>query len=231
MATPTPRPQAIDLGNLAEILDLLRRIQPFIEFLRTLFNHKNPPPPILIPPAGPVDPGLPGGPTIPQVPIDTKPSKTIARVALICAGVEVPERVGGGPGINYVDHQKMIRDGQAFNYGCASFWYGQARDENDDEFLGPDIINADLEFRTEYRIYKDNRVCAIMKGEGDNNPTAEGDPAPWHQSESEGVGFGSSRWLNSAGFDNRIVFRGQGDFLVEVVIGGVASNRVPFRVS
>lgn len=215
----------VDVGT---IIELVKQLEPIIRLFGTLFAKRQPP--VVVPPApGPVVP--PNQPPLPQVPIDTTPSKTIAGVALRCTSVEKPQRVGGGPGVNYPDHVGMIQRGENFNYGCVSFWNGQARDQRGDEFLGPDLIRADLEFRTEYRVYRDGQLVAVMKGEGDDNPAGEGKPAPWHQSENAGVGFGVSRWLNSAGFDHRIVFNEEGKFEVEVVIGGVTSNRVAFNVS
>jgi hypothetical protein len=220
------------LQDLLDKLLLLKELQPLLKLFFSLFQHMFPPPPIAIVPApGPIDPGRPGGPTLPQVPIDTRPTKVLTSAVLICAGVEIPRRVGGGPGQPYPDHQGMIQRKENFNYECASFWYGQGRDANGDEFLGQDLIDADLEFRTTYNIYKDGRLVGVMEGKGDDNPVGEGKPANWHQATSDDIGFGSSRWLSSAGCDNRIVFLQQGVYQVEFVIGGVVSNRVEFHVS
>lgn len=211
----------LDIGQAIEIWT---KLEPVVKQLLGLFKKKAPAPADIPPAPGPVQ--VPAG-TVPQVPINTRPSKIPTSVVLACTSVELP----GQPGVNYPDHQGMINSGSNFNFGCASFWNGQVRDQNGDEFLGPDLIQADLEYRTTYRVYKDGQVVSIMQGEGDNNPTGEGQPAPWHQSESAGVGFGVSRWLNSAGLDNRIMFRGEGRFEVELEVAGIKSRRVPFNVS
>jgi hypothetical protein len=234
-ATPVGTTRAFDGAGLGELLDkllLLKELQPIIKLFFTLFEKLIPPPPEVIAPApGPIDPGRPGGPTLPQVPIDTRPIKVLTSASLTCAGVEVPQRVGGGPGVMYSDHHGMIARGDNFNYGCVAFFYGMGRDANGDEFLGQDLIDADLEFRTTYRVYKNGRLVAVMEGKGDDNPNAEGKPAHWHQSESGGVGFGSSRWLNSAGCDSRIVFYEEGSYEVEWEMAGFVAGRVPFHVS
>jgi hypothetical protein len=224
--------QAFDGANLGGLIDKLLNIQelmPLLKLFFTLFQHLFPPPPAVIPPApGPIDPGRPGGPQLPQQPIDTRPTKVLTGAALGCTSVERPRTLGSG---SYPDHIGMIERKDNFNTGCITFWSGQGRDEDDDEFLGPDLIDADLEFRTTYNIYKNGRLVAVMEGAGDDSPNAEGKPAHWHQSESEGVGFGSSRWLNSAGCDNRIVFREEGSYQVEFVMNGIVSNRVEINVS
>jgi hypothetical protein len=190
-----------------------------------------PPPPATEPPPPPVV--NPGGGTVPQVPVPTAPTKTLSRVALILSSMEKPEHVGGGPGVNYEDARGMVQHGEAFNYGCVGIFYGKAFDQHGDEYMGPDIIAADLEFRTAYRVFKagTDELVAFMIGEGDDSPGGEGKPRGWHQSDSGAVNFGVSRWLASAGFDNRLVFRSEGDYDVELEIGGVKSSRMRIRVS
>lgn len=214
----------VDIG---ELVTIAQQVIPLLEKLFGLFKRKTPPV-TPVPAPGPID--TPAGP-LPQTPIPVPARRDIAHVVLKCTSVEKPARVGGGPGVNYESHERMIAESQAFNFGAVTFWNGQARDMHGDEFLGADIVAADLEFRTEYRVYSGGRLVAVMKGEGDTDRHGEGSAAPWHQSESAGVGFGVSRWLNSAGFDNRIKFHEEGTFEVELIIGGVASNRVALRFS
>jgi hypothetical protein len=227
--------QAFDGANLGELIDkllLLKELQPLLKLFFTLFKVAFPPPPAAIDPApGPIDPGRPGGPTLPQVPIDTRPTRVLAGAALSCAGVEKPKRIGGGPGQNYADHLGMIERGDNFNYECVAFFYGQGRDTFGDELFGEDLIAADLEFRTTYKVYKEGRLIGVYEGKGDDNPVGEGAPAHWHQTTSDDIAFGSSRWLSSAGCDLRIVFLKEGSYQVEFMMLDKVSGRIAFNVS
>jgi len=217
--------------NFAKIVQILNLLQQLAPYITELLPKKTPP---AAPPATPQAPvATPAGPvtSTPIVVSPTRPAKTVAKVAGIVSGVEKPERVGGGPGINYEDWREKLATGSNFNYGCVAFIYGKAFDADGDEFMGPDIIAANLEFRTAYRVYRDGQLVAWMIGAGDDNPIAEGHPAPWSQSPSGDVNFGFSRWEHSAGFDNRLTFVGQGRFEIEVEIGGVKAPRIAFNVS
>jgi hypothetical protein len=227
--------QAFDGANLGPLIDkllLLQELQPLLKLFFTLFKILIPPPPVAIPPApGPVDPGRPGGPSLPQTPIDTRPTRVLSGAALSCAGMEKPKRVGGGPGVNYSDHLGMIERKENFNYDCVGIFYGSGRDANGDELFGEDIIAADIEFRNTYRVYFNGRLTALVEGKGDDNPVGEGKPAPWHEVKSEHVTIGSSRWLGSAGCDNRIVFHAQGVYEVEFEYHGYVAGRIEIHVS
>lgn len=230
-----PLTDAINRALAATIEQLMPQIVAgvvgaLVGALGGLFRKKPPTPEPAAPPAPPVV--TPAGP-IPQVPVPVGRPKTLSRVALILSSMEVPERVGGGPGVNYEDARGKVQRGENFNYGCVGIFYGKAFDQNGDEFMGPDIVAADLEFRTAYRVYKrgTNDLVAFMIGDGDDSPTGEGKPKPWHQSDSGTVNFGISRWESSAGFDHRLTFVAEGQWDLELEIGGVKSARMPINIS
>lgn len=239
-STTTPRAK----NPLQSILeDTLRQVGPqiaqalvgaLVGLLGGILNKKKAPAPEEIgEPSAPAPAVTTPGGSLPQVPVPTRPSKTPTAVALVLSSMEKPERVGGGPGVNYSDARGMVQRGENFNFGCVGIFYGQLRDQNGDEYMGEDIVAADLEFRTAYRVYRrgTDELVAFMIGEGDTSAGGEGQPKPWHQSGSGAVNFGVSRWLNSAGFDNRLTFVAEGQYDVELEIAGIKSARVPINVS
>lgn len=196
-----------------------------------LINRRSTPVPTPdAPPAPPVI--VPNAPPIAQEPIPVHAA--VASIRTVVQGVEKPQRVGGGPGVNYPDHQGMIARGEAFNYGCVAFLDSTAFDASGDEFTGGSLgklVANDLEFRGSYRVYKGGNLVAFIEGAGDDNPVGEGKPRPWHQSKSDAVGFGQGKWMASAGMGVRIVFEGEGDYEIVFELDGVQSSRIPFRVS
>lgn len=198
--------------------------------LMGLFSRKPPVPKPDAPVAPPVV--TPGAPPIPQVPIPVRAK--VASIRTVVQGVEKPQRVGGGPGVNYDDHQGMIARGEAFNFGCVAFLDSTAFDAAGDEFTGGSLgklVANNLEFMSKYRVYRAGALVAFIEGAGDDDPVGEGKPLPWHQSKSAAVGFGQGKWMASAGMGVRIVFEGEGDYEIEFELDGVKSSRIPFRVS
>ncbi len=234
MSTPTQTSNALSLEQVLRLAQELPRILEILRSLGSLFGFGSKKPPVVVPADAPAAPPVvvPNAPPIPQIPVPVKAK--VASVRTVVQGVERPERVGGGPGVNYDDHRGMIARGEAFNFGCVAFLDSTAFDAAGDEFTGGSqgkLVRNDLEFRGKYRVYRDGALIAFIEGAGDDNPTGEGQARPWHQSASGAVNFGQGKWMASAGMGVRIVFVEEGSYEIEFELDGVMPPRIPFRVS
>lgn len=233
-----PLTDAINRALAATIEQLMPQIVAgvvgaLVGALGGLFTRKTVPvPDPAAPPAPPAPPVVtPAGP-LPQVPIPVR--ATVASIRTVVQNVEKPQRVGGGPGVNYEDARGMIARGEAFNFGCVAFLDSTAYDADGDEFTGGatgKLVANDLEFRGRYRVYRGGNLVAFIEGAGDDNPAGEGKPLPWHQSPSGAVNFGQGKWMATSSMGVRMTFLEEGDYEIEFELSGVTSARIPFRVS
>jgi len=228
--------------TIEQVIRLAQELPRIIELLKSigamfgLFGKKTPVPAPDAPPAPPVV--VPNAPSIPQVPI--QPLARVASIRTVLQNVERPDRAGGGHDpitgvrITYEDARGMSARGEAFNYGCVAFLDSTAFDGDGDEFTGGSrgkLVANNLEFKGKWRIKKDGVLVAAIEGTGDDNPTGEGKPLPWHEARSAGVGFGQGKWMASAGMGIRVVFEGEGDFTIEFELDDITGPVIPFRVS
>lgn len=193
-------------------------------------------PPAVVPPAPEPLVPAPGAPPLPQVPIAPPPALKTQSIRLVLQGMEKPQRVGGGPGVNYDDPRGMIARGEAFNFGCVGFFDATAFHQEGEWTGGSrgDLVRYDMEFRNTWRVFdaKTGALVAFLEGQGDDSKQGEGVPAPWHQSDgSAPVHFGDSKWRSSAGFGQRLTFAGEGEYVVEFEFDGVKVRTEVIRVS
>lgn len=222
---------AIDVGQVIQIAQQLPTFIALFQQVLALFHR--PKPSIPEPPATPAPPPVPGTPA--PVPI---PQVRVRKVGTIRALLQKAERPDMSvtprrhdPGNLYPDPMGMVARNEAFNYG-ASFWLdGTLYDEHGDPIEDQEIVESNLEFRCSHEIYRDGQIVAYIRGEGDDNPTGEGSPAPYHTWSIDGIRVADTSWRRSAGLNARFQIDIEGTFEMVVKSGGVESNRFTLRTS